>query len=160
MSEPTDENELLADVLAESSPAEFREAALSETLRHVRRRRHFRQGCRLAAVIGLLGVAALLAGRHWGRSPLPAEPVAGVTAPPPAYTLVRTQPLRAVYVVTTQQFSPVAEITTSKGGYRMIDDHQLLDLAAGEPAILVRTGPHSEELVFAARQDGKGVPAD
>jgi hypothetical protein len=40
----------------------------------------------------------------------------------------------------------------------MINDDELLALLADKPAILIRTGPHSEELVFANPEDQKGFP--
>ena len=43
MNDRVDQDNLLAEVLAEASPADFRTAMLAETLRLARRRRHFRQ---------------------------------------------------------------------------------------------------------------------
>ena len=52
----------------------------------------------------------------------------------------------------------VVEIATVSGGYRLINDDELLALLADKPAALIRTGPHSEELVFANPEDQKGFP--
>lgn len=67
-------------------------------------------------------------------------------------------------IVSTRDFSEVffavppstiAEIATVSGGYRLINDDELLALLADKPAVLIRTGPHSEELVFANPEDQK-----
>ncbi|MEI9959789.1 MAG: hypothetical protein WDM76_01280 [Limisphaerales bacterium] len=54
----------------------------------------------------------------------------------------------------------VTEIATTHGNFRSINDAELLALVAGRPAILIRTGPDSEELVFANAEDQKGFPAN
>jgi len=40
----------------------------------------------------------------------------------------------------------------------VINDDELLALVASHPAVLIRTGPHSEELVFANPKDQSGFP--
>jgi len=50
---------------------------------------------------------------------------------------------------TISSTATVAQITTRNTGFRYLDDAELLDLAGPGAAILIRTGPHSEELVFA-----------
>jgi len=47
-------------------------------------------------------------------------------------------------------FDPVARVQTPKtgAGYRVIDDNELLALAAGRGGVLVRTGPRTERLIF------------
>ena len=79
-------------------------------------------------------------------------------------SLVRTQPLPASAIVSTRNFSAtgfaetvpkVVEVATVSGGFRLINDDELLALLADKPAVLIRTGPHSEELVFANPEDQK-----
>jgi hypothetical protein len=165
MNRKTD-NELLDDVLAEAAPADFREALLGESLRVVRRRRRFRQTRNAASIVVV--ILALLGIAVWQKHPktpsLVSTPPMKKTVPA-GYTLITTQPLPADAIITTRplaaaQFttSPmtVAVVQTSTGNYRLIDDDQLLALLAAHPAVLVRTGPHSEELVFANPQDAKG----
>ncbi len=81
-----------------------------------------------------------------------------------SYELVRTQPLPASALISTRSFSAtgfavsvpkVIEIATTSGGFRLINDDELLALLANKPAVLIRTGPHSEELVFANPEDQK-----
>ena len=49
----------------------------------------------------------------------------------------------------------VIEIATASGGFHSINDDELLAMLADKPAVLIRTGPHSEELVFANPDDQK-----
>jgi hypothetical protein len=81
--------------------------------------------------------------------------------------LIRTRPLPANVFVRTRSFPAtgfvlpgpsVIEVTTTGGGFRLINDDELLALLADKPAVLIRTGPHSEELVFANPEDQKGFP--
>jgi len=167
MNHPPDNERLLDDVLAGAAPGDFRGAVLVQTLKLARRRRQFRHGGQAAL---LLVAGVLLAGLVWQHStklsgPLPS--VAGKTTPP-SYKLVRTEPLPASDIVTTRPFQADAalassagavEVTTVGGGYRQIDDAELLQMVA-KPAVLVRTGPHSEELVFADPADRKQFPAN
>lgn len=159
---------LLADVLAENVSPEFRAAALAATLRAARRRRQFRQ---LRKGAGIFCAVVLLAvvGKNFLKPPaVPAPQVKAV--PKSSYELVRTQPLPAKDIVSTKSFSEiqivsssaatVMEIATTRGNFRRINDAELLALVAGNPAILIRTGPDSEELVFANPEDRKGFPAN
>ncbi len=166
MNRKTD-NELLDDVLAEAAPANFREALLDETLRVVRRRRRLRHA---RNVTGMLAILCLLGIFVWQKN-LKTTSIAIVPQPPQpiekGYTLIRTQPLSAGDVITTHpsgtmpfitSAATVAIVETTPGQFRLINDQQLLALVAAHPAILVRTSPNSEQLVFANPQDAKGFP--
>jgi hypothetical protein len=163
MNERTDNQELQAEVLAEASPADFRAAMLAETLRLARRRRQFRQVRPAAGVLVLMGLLAVLAAQHFSKPPAGSSPLAKQIVRQ-SYELVRTQPLPASAIVSTRSFSAagfaasvqkVVEVATVSGGFRLINDDQLLALLADKPAVLIRTGPHSEELVFANPEDQK-----
>ena len=65
MENEADNEQLLADVLSEAVPAEFRGAMLGETLRRVRRRRRWRQTRRAAAALAALGLTAALLWQNW-----------------------------------------------------------------------------------------------
>jgi hypothetical protein len=161
MNKPTDNHNLLTEVLAEASPADFRAMMLAETLRLARRRRHFRQIRRVAGVLAVMGLLAVLL--------LKQTPKPSVVSAPPAnrivkqnYELVRTQPMPVNALISTRTFyenqlaaapGGVVEITTTTGGFRLINDDELLALLADKPAVLIRTGPNSEELVFANPED-------
>src|SRR5438270_627634 len=83
MNESQDNERLLADILAEGDVAGRREALLGNTLKLVRRRRHFRQVRRGAYTLVLIAAVALVLWRHGAPvnlPPLPAKP----------YTLVRS----------------------------------------------------------------------
>jgi hypothetical protein len=159
---------LLRDVLAEASPADFREVLLGETLRLARRRRQFRQTRRMIGVLALFGLLSILATRRWPERPVASQSPAKEPAHA-SYQLLQTQPLPAAAIVTTRRFEDsrlvrslptVVQIATTSGGFREINDEQLLALLVQRPGLLVRTGPQSEELVFANPQDRKGFPVN
>ncbi|HXR46171.1 MAG TPA: hypothetical protein VN784_01915 [Candidatus Limnocylindrales bacterium] len=168
MENKTDNDQLLADVLTEAAPADFRDAILGETLRLVRRHRRWRQTRRAATWLAALALVGIFI---WQNN-LPQKPVTSVPVPAAKaveknYKLVETQPLPANAIVTTQptasgQFiastASVEIIQTRGGDYRVINDDELLALVASHPAMLIRTGPHSEELVFADPKDQSGFP--
>ncbi len=163
MSDRNNKEKLLNDVLAETSPADFREALLGETLRLARRRRHFRQTRQTIGVLGVFILLAILGRQNWPTQSVASKPVAKKTTPE-SYKLVLTQPLPEDELITTRpssvqivaSISAVAQISTASGGFRQINDNELLALLSGKPAVLIRTGPHSEELVFANPEDQKG----
>ncbi len=163
MNNRADKESLLTEVLAEASPTDFRAALLAETLRLARRRRHFRLVRRAAGVVMVIGGLMLLAIHQFSRPPV-VSPALAQKAVEQSYELVHTQPMPAGMLIGTRSFSTVqtaapvslvAEIATVSGGYRLINDDELLALLADKPAVLIRTGPHSEELVFANPEDQK-----
>ena len=166
MNHKTDNEQLLADVLAEAAPADYRDAMLGETLHRVRRRRRWRQTRRAAVLLAVLGLCGIFI---WQRNlpPRPAVSAPEAKAVAQNYQLVESRPLPASAFVATQplasgQFMAPAEtvgmVSTSSGNYRVINDAELLALVASHPAVLIRTGPRSEELVFANPEDQKGFP--
>jgi len=163
MNEQTDNQDLLAEVLAEASPADFREAMLAETLRLARRRRQFRRVRPAAGVSVLVSLLVILAAQHLSKPPVVSLPFA-IKIEQPSYVQVHTQPLPASALVSTRSFSAtelsapvprVIQVATTNGEIRLINDDELLALLADKPAVLIRTGPHSEELVFANPEDQK-----
>jgi hypothetical protein len=163
MNNRADHDDLLTEVLAEASSSDFREAMLAETLRLARRRRQFRRTRPAAGVLVLLSLVAVLAAQHFSKPPFVSPPFAKPTEPQ-SYKLVRTEPLPASAVIQTVKFPEsqlagsvpkVVEVATTGSGFRVIGDNELLALLADKPAVLIRTGPHSEELVFANPEDQK-----
>jgi hypothetical protein len=163
MNNRVDQDNLLAEVLAEASPADFRAALLAETLRLARRRRQWRQVRPVAGILALAALLAVLAAHQSSKPPTAASSISKKIVPP-SYQLVRTQPLPAGALITTRVFSTaglataipkVIEVATVSGGFRLINDDELLALLADKPAVLIRTGPHSEELIFANAEDQK-----
>jgi hypothetical protein len=166
MNRKADNESFLADVLAEAAPADLRDAMLGDTLRRVRRRRRWRQTRRAAALTFALGLCGFwvwqrnLPSPSAGRSPA-MEAVARnyqlvPTRPLPPNAFVVSRPLAAGQIITSAE--SVARLPTIGGAYRAINDAELLALVTSHPAVLVRTGPHSEELVFANPEDQKGFP--
>ena len=167
MNHEPDNEQLLADVLAEAAPADFRETMLGETLRLACRRRRWRQTRRTAALLVALGLLGVLVRQNFPAHPL--APVPGATAKVKSYELVRTQPLSAGAIVVTRPLAAdqlVASVATAEmiqtgsGNIRVINDDELLALVASRPAALVRLGPHSERLIFANPDDERGFPID
>jgi hypothetical protein len=167
MNPEPDNEQLLADVLSEAVPADFREALLGETLRLARRRRRWRQTRRAAALLVALGLLAVLVRQNFPPQPLVPMPVA--KAKVKSYELVRTQPLSAGAIVVTRPLSTgqllasgatTEMVQTSSGNFRVINDDELLALVASRPAALVRLGPHSERLIFADPDDERGFPVN
>jgi hypothetical protein len=157
MTERSDQKQLLDDVLAESSSPDFRAALLGEVLRHARRRRRWRQSR------SAMGVLVVLFSTTWLVWHNRVERLSAVSSPRTipvvaSYQLVAPRPFPADAVVVTANFSSVSpvsssatvpQIATSNTGFHYLDDAELLELAGPGAAILIRTGPHSEELVFA-----------
>ena len=167
MNNRADQESLLAEVLAEASPPDFRAAMLAETLRRARRRRQFRQAAAPPPEFWPWWVCW----RFWRRNNFPSRRSfhrrSQKKSRRQSYELVRTQPLPASALVSTRSFSAagfaasvpkVVEVATVSGGFRLINDDELLALLADKPAVLIRTGPQSEELVFANPEDQKGFP--
>src|ERR1019366_8578403 len=163
MNNHADQESLLAEVLAEASPADFRAAMLAETLRLARRRRQFRQIRQAAGVLAVAGLLAIFAAQQFSTPPTTSTPLAKKIVQQ-SYQVVRTQALPASAIISTMKFASagltasvpkVIEVTTISGGFRLINDDELLALLADKPAVLIRTGPHSEELIFANPEDQK-----
>ena len=163
MSRATDQRRLLADVLAEAEPTGFRAALLGETLALAGRRRRVR---RLQRVTAALAVLCLVGTLVW-RFLLPGQ---GILAPksascvivrtellPPA-AIVRTQPFAADHIVVSVASVDVIHTTANSGGFRKLDDDELLALVAPRPTALVRVGPNSAKLIFLNPEDQDGFP--
>jgi hypothetical protein len=168
MNRKVDNEQLLADVLSEATPGDFRGVMLGDTLRLVRRRRRWRQTRRAAALLIVLALCGIFIWhKKTPQTPLASAPKPMARAVGKNYKLVETQLLPANTIVTTQpmtagQFiaptTSIEIVQTRSGNYRVINDDELLALVASHPAVLIRTGPHSEELVFANPKDQKGFP--
>ena len=163
MNHRTEKQQLLDEVLAEASPPDFRAALLGETLRLARRRRQWRHTRQTGGVLAVGVLAALLAWQNWPEKISAARPLVKIRVVT-SYQLVETQKLPAGAVVATGSFPvvktissepAVAQIATTGGGFRLINDEQLFALVGPRPAILIRTGPDSELLVFANPEDQK-----
>ena len=151
---------LLDDVLTEAE--EFPGALLDETLRAVRQRRRLRRSSRGLAVLGVLAVGAAVV---WNTL-LPARRVEVVH---PALHIVSSRPLPSAMIVATRPggltmvtSSPKTHLLVETGSindpFKEINDEQLLALADGRPAALVRHGPHQAELIFLNPDDEHGFP--
>ena len=152
MINPSDNDRLFSDALADASPADFRDHLFGETLRLARRRRHVRQARRAGLA---LGIVAAIASWLWLRTtPRHQNPTPTVAS----YRLIQTQPLPASAIVTTRPFTssivasmPTPSVITTaeaRDGLHLLTDDELLSLAPA-PAALVRLGPNSAELILA-----------
>ncbi len=144
---------LLDDLLADSAPADFRDALLTSTLNHVRCRRWTRRAGRAALAAAACVIGLLV----WRNSPRNAETVLTTAV----CTVVRTQPFPVGAIVSTRSFGPERVVATfasgvvvrtkpNAGSLRVINDDELLALAAPGLPALVRTGPQTQELIFLA----------
>ena len=163
MNKRNDQKQLLADVLAEESGDGFSEALLGETLWRARRRRHWRQTRRAGGVLAVILVAALTIWRNLPdrtRSPVVVQRSPASTA----YQLIVSQPLQSSQIIHSQPFAPdqfsapfsaVTFVYSRPGGFRAVDDEELLSLAAPQTAALVRRGPHEAELILVSANTGQ-----
>jgi hypothetical protein len=166
MNHPPDNKHLLDDVLSEAEPADFREALLCETLRLARRRRRWRNGRHAAVVLTLMALVAVLVWQN--DSNHPAGPTLTAKEASKSYQLILTQPLPTDSIVTTRplardQFiasaaTVVVVQTIPGGGFRLINDDELLALLSPRPAALIRLGPNSERLILVNADDENGLP--
>jgi hypothetical protein len=153
MNGPPEGDDLLDAVLAESAPVDFRATLLGETLHLVRQRRQWRRARRTVAVLAMLSLLGAGVWRSWpAHQPSRRPPATG-------YEIVRTQPLPVGSIVSSRPFGLERMVATfaSVGVVRtrparehlhVIDDVELLALAAPRLPALVRTGPHTQELIF------------
>ena len=149
------QNDLLEDVLAESVPADFRAGLLSETLVLVRRRRQWRQARRIMAVAALLLFISVSVWRGWAsRRPIETFPVNGYelvsTQALSSDAIVSTQPLRLEETIGTVASVEVVRTVPGMNRTQLVSDEELLALAAHRLPALVRTGAHTQTLIFLA----------
>lgn len=160
-----DAERLLADVLEEAVPPDFRADLLDRTLKQVRRRRHLRQWNHGVLAVALIATVGFLL---WKTS-VPKDANQG--APGEALEIVTSQPLSPAMIVQSSpgmvrmissSLSTLAVIETSPfgDGYRELNDEELLAFTAGKPSVLVRQGPHQAELLIVDSGAEVVSPAD
>jgi hypothetical protein len=165
MKRDADNEQLLNDVLGEGAPEGFREAMLGEAIRLAGGRRRLRRMRRAGVAAVTVLMAALVMVLISERSGKQTE-VARQTKPrevQKSYVLVHTEALPSSAIITTQPLvrkellasGKVGIVDTTTGNFRFINDEELLGLLGPRPAVLIRTGPNSEELVFANPEDQK-----
>lgn len=154
MNRPPEHDDLLDDLLAESAPADFRDALLADTLRQVRRRRWTRRASRAGLAVAAACVAGLL---MWRSAPRHAPADSSVAACPVVHTqplppgaMVSTRPPGAVRIIATFSSVGVVHTRPGAGNLNVINDDDLLALAAPHQPALVRTGPHTQQLILLA----------
>jgi len=155
----SDNHDLLDDVLREAEPSGYREALLNLTLRRVRQRRRLRRGRLLIGAFAMIGVLVLILSR------IDSDRVRVLRTSGRNCEMVTTRPLSPAAIVSTEIFdrarwvvttSSVPTVHTNLDGnnIRLLSDHELLVVAgATHPAVLIRLGPHTQELIFARRED-------
>jgi hypothetical protein len=160
MNSERESNHLLNDITLEG--ADFREAMLGQTLRVVRRRRHWRQARRVVILFVALGVVGFLVHRKTERlsSPVIAQNVTQ------AYQLVQTKPLPLAALVSTRPFAgtqiavapaiSIVQTTASSSHFHVLNDDELLALVA-RPAVLIRIDTNTERLIFVNSEDEKAL---
>ncbi len=165
MNHETDHDNLLNDVLAEASPAGFRDTMLDETLRLAGQRRRWRNARRASGVLAVISIIAAVLLQQSPRTTVKLPPGTSAesyilvqTQPLPAFASVRTQPLAAEHLISSTTTAGSVAMITSHDAVRIINDDELLALVASRPAMLVRLAPGREQLVFVNPEDEKGFP--
>jgi len=144
------ENKLLADVLSETEPPNFREALLEDTLRLARRRRYTRRLQHLSPLLVVVALALFFAPkkRILERPKYsPVEVVATQSMNPAA--IISTTPLTEMNRISTTPCAFIVSTKSGSGGFRLIGDEELLAFAAPRSGVLIRFGPDSQTLIFA-----------
>lgn len=151
-----DTERMLSEILSEGNGAAFEKDCLVEMLHSVNRQR---QGRRLrrrvsicaAVVIGvLLAWAAPWGGRHLqGVEKSSCEIVTTRPLPTSCWVTTRSVPSGAIVYVASRSFA--LPVSTEQRTYSNISDGELLALVAPSGgAVLLRTGPDAQRLVFVA----------
>jgi hypothetical protein len=165
MNRRADNEDLLSDVLSETTPADFRAAMLNETLRCVGKRRRVKQMRGAAALLAVLGLIGFFAWSHLR----PATTVPLQVVAEKSYQLIQTQPLRTGMIITSRPMTSeqmavstraanIIETRSVGNGFRVINDDELLALVAPRAVVLVRLGQNSEQLIFGNPEDAEGFP--
>jgi hypothetical protein len=145
-------DDLIDDLLSESAPTGFRSALLADTLRRARRRRWKRRGSRVTFAAAMVFIVGFLVWQRVSTESISVRPnvnyVLIETKLLPPVPTVTTQPLSAERMVAT--FTSIRAVNTrlSPMELRIINDDELLALAAPRIPALVRTGPHTQELIL------------
>jgi hypothetical protein len=156
---------LLADVLEEASPPDFRAELLDRTLKQVRHRRHLRQwnqGLLAAAFIATLGFLV------WkSRAPkdanrrAPGEILEIVTSQPLSLAMIVESSPGLVEMISSSRYAlAIIETGPFSDGFRELSDEELLAFTAGKPSVLVLQGPHQAELLIVDSTAEVVSPAD
>ncbi|SRR5258708_6336929 len=160
-----DAERLLADVLEEAAPPDFRAELLDCTLKQVRRRRHLRQwnqGVLTAAFLTTLGLLVWKsrAPKDANQAP-PRETLEIVTSQPLSPTMiVESSPGQVKLISSSRSALAVVETVPFRAGFRVLSDEELLAFTAGKPSVLVRQGPHQAELLIVDSTAEVVSPAD
>ncbi len=157
MNDPHDRDNLLDDILTEDGAGDLRTVLLNQTLSAVKRRRVMRRVRAAGSVLSVLLLTAVGLLVWHPHTPSRREAhtrekpyVLVRTATLPEITYLQTTPLGSANLVSSSASPNVVSVETSSNApiYQDIDDATLLALAAPRPAVLVRLGPHSAQLIF------------
>lgn len=148
--------QLLNDIFAEAEPAQFRDALLAETLRHVRHRRRVRHTTR-AAWLALVALVSLF----WLWTARKSAPpfAARTTQANPGIRIVTSAPLASALVISSRADSiiqissrpatvQIVSTADSPPACQEIGDDELLHFFAGRPVALVGGGAQPAELLL------------
>ncbi len=139
------EDNLLDDILSEACADSFRQALLETTLQAVRRRRVQRQAARVLLALAAAFPALLLV-RPGLRLESKIKTIESQPLPPSM--MVTTRPGSVLQFSSSKLTCHFVENSRLRGPVNEISDNQLLALAEGLPAALVRDEENQERLVF------------
>lgn len=165
MTQRSEKERLLSDVLAEGEPSGSRAGLLTDLLGQVRRRRRIRNAGRAAVT---LFIAALIIFPFWKRpilAPASPPPVQGhievvTTQPLPAAALVRTSRLADELVIGSVAMTATIVTVKGIGNFRVIDDAELFALLGSHPAALVHGPAGTAQLIFVNPHEQYGFPVN
>jgi len=154
-------SELLQEVLEQGTPAEFQVALMENTLRAARRRKQVRQTVRSGLVLAIVAVTVTF---FLHRSVVPLNRVEQESA----LSIIHSQKLKPGMLLATRESvvavksSPLTftAIHTKAGGFKLMDDNELLAFLTKHPAALVRRSNGSADLVFVNPADMEGFEVE
>jgi hypothetical protein len=155
-------NGLLDEVFEDVAPSSFRAELFGQTLKEARRRNRARRRNQAVLTLAAVALAGLLV---WRRE---APRIVPQRSSPSSLAVVRSAPLDPSEVVETipgsahligSSSSTIASVET-QSSVPELNDAELLALMDGTPSVLVRKGPHEEELLVVDATTSTPRPVD
>ena len=148
----TETENLLSDLLEDAASPAFRAALLERTLAQVRRRERNRRFGRAAFAVAVTFAAVMFLTEQPAKIRKPLRAIEGVriiiSVPSDRIANVKTAPGAARLVGSTPAGFAIIETDPSRPAFRNFSDDELLTVAPGQAAMLVRLGLSDTKLVI------------
>lgn len=165
MNDETESNRLVDDILEDVAPPAFRAEMFARTLEQARRRNRARQWNRALITVAVLALVGSLFFK------MPTRRDAAQPARSAGLAIVQSTPLDPSEIVASRAGSvkvigsssgniAMVETSSANPGFKELDDRELLALMDGTPSVLVRQGPHQEELLVVDASTSTARPVD